>query len=54
MHRNIHISNKNILKNDEIIKTINRKYLGKPPKKKVKKFHNKCEIRGGGSANFGV
>ena len=27
MHRNIHISNKNILKNDEIIKTINRKYL---------------------------
>ena len=23
-------------------------YYGKPPKKKVKKFHNKCEIRGGG------
>ena len=22
--------------------------LGKPPKKKVKKFHNKCEIGGGG------
>ena len=22
--------------------------LGKPPKKKVKKLHNKCELRGGG------
>ena len=27
MHRNIHISNKNILKNDEIIKTIRRKWF---------------------------
>ena len=27
---------------------------GSHQKKKVKKFHNKCEIRGGGSANFGV
>ena len=22
--------------------------LGKPPKKRVKKLHNKCELRGGG------
>ena len=27
---------------------ISKRWFGKPPKKKVKKFHNKCELWGGG------